>query len=164
MVSCRNAAPEAKFEVAGDIKELGAPPAGRLRVLRRQKPLFFAQRYAVLGPLDKLAADEMKALLHAGGAQVMSDDAGRHDSTVTTIAAAHKCRSIDHARTLEATYKGPVVDQTWVLDSISNYQQQDMALYRLHLVLQQSKAAAANPVTGRGAPETVTGALGGKKK
>lgn len=155
----------------GDVKVFGAPAKGRARINNASGsgvPLFYNYRFAVVAPLDKLDAKEMKALLHAGGARLMPDSAGRTDPGVITVVAAvmrgsgGKCPAdLAEAQRIQAGFKGPVVDQTWVLDSISNFSVQDMAAYSIPSMvkarLQQQAAAAA----AAGAVASTTG-HGGK--
>jgi len=105
----------------------------------------------VRAPLDKMDAGEFTALLAAAGAVLVTEAIARTDADVTTLTAAAKL-SPASAAALETSLPGPVLDQTWVLDSISFFDLLPTGPYRVSAMAAQRKGKASGTGAGAGAP------------
>jgi hypothetical protein len=92
-------------------------------------------------------AGEFTALLAAAGAVLVTEAIARADADVTTLTAAAKL-SAPSAASLESSLPGPVLDQTWVLDSISFFDLLPTGPYRVSAMAAQRKGKGG----GTGAP------------
>ena len=91
-------------------------------------PLLSGQRVFVHEPIDKLEVGQFRGLLEAAGATLVEDALARADQHVITLASAARL-SAAGAADLERSYPGNVLDQTWLLDTISFYAARPMREY-----------------------------------
>lgn len=145
--------PEAAFEVAGDVKVLGGPIASRLARSTRG-PLFRDMRVLLVPPFERLAVEDVQRLLETGGAaRVVTLASGADPAAVVAehgrdafdVGIASVARA-DEEKVLQLAGLAPVariVDQLWLLDSISHGQLQAMARFAADNLAEEPVRAGA---------------------
>lgn len=112
---------EGRYEVEGDGRFMAGPGTSRWRVANGQPPLFEGRRFVVHEPLGSgLTLKQLGDLLRRnGGAVVKEKDARSGEGAVVHIVGAAAWASKDLAALAGAVAPAPLLDQSWVLDSVS---------------------------------------------
>ena len=105
------------------------PPCTRLQ----GAPLLHGYRVHVRAPIDKLEMSEFCGLLEAAGATLVNDALARTDSGAFTLVSAARL-SPTAAAQISAAYASTVLDQSWLLDSISSHAVQPAQEYGVAVV------------------------------
>jgi hypothetical protein len=101
-----------------------------IRVAAQGRKVFDGLRLSIVGPLDKMSDVELEALLKVGGATIASAAELMADDTVVGISSVAKMtpRKADEMR---VSAKGTIVDQAWVMDSVSFHKPLALSSYEL---------------------------------
>jgi hypothetical protein len=120
---------EEEFEVDGDSKVIGGPRAGRLRRDLNTPLVFAGRKFIIREPLENMQLSEMRNLLTFGGGIISSNpdaDTKERSAIIICSRAALKLGQSSVSASggkvpAVSSYSGTLLDQTWVLDSISGY-------------------------------------------
>ena len=86
----------------------------------QEKKLFDGLTVGILGPLDKVMTEEFELLLRVGGANVVASDVAIGDPSAIIVASCTKYTP-KKAATARDRAAAVIVDQAWVMDSVSEH-------------------------------------------
>lgn len=107
------------------------PALGRRRAAEGSPGLFAGRRLVLRGPVNQIAIAELESLVTLGGGEVVpatAPEASADPSVVVVI--SNSLVTEKDRRALDAASAGLVVDQSWLLDSISLLQCLPLGAYR----------------------------------
>ena len=90
-------------------------------------------------PFDKMTENEVCDLLRDGGAEIVPLAAAAADAAVVCVASRHVGAQLRRG----AAPAGAIVDQRWLLDSISHYSVRETAAYLVGAAAASGGGAAA---------------------
>lgn len=148
---------EAPFEFDADIKAQQAaqlcgvalprsvPAAGRARAAAGEAGIFAGMRVALSGPFDKISGADLESLVKLGGGAVVPPAAPEVAAAGSDVVVVCSCilTPEKERRALEAATPGRLVDQSWLLDSVSVLSRAPLAAFSAAAVAAQGTPGQA---------------------
>lgn len=155
-LSCRQRVDEAPFELAGDTKvalaakrqggsypvPASVPALGRARVASGAPGIFAGTSFVLRGPFDSISSGDLESLVSLGGGRLVD---AADDATLVLLSRKALKDDAKALRAMAAAAVGRVVDQTWLLDSVSIHARKE--LDEQYVV---SAASGPGPAVGAG--------------